>query len=279
MQALRGAVDVVVHCAGEVLFASSSECRSLRVNTDGVNNLAGLASSLACGRLVQISTAYVDKGLRGMPARSEYETTKLAGEHILARAAREQELDACIVRPSVVTGDRIHGFAPTFNGIYPFFRYAVKHWKSLRHVPRDQWLPGDVYSEGSVNLLPADYVATVILAVLEGERRYREINVVNPVSWKICDLCAIVSDYLSANSGAVAEPRRSHSGAMNAGWRRTARMLTDTYGPYLNTNLDLHPGELDELVASHGIAPVENSPDWIHALLRWSIARDWKGIG
>ena len=263
LDSLHGNVEAIVHCAGIVSFSPRADQESLSANTEGVRHVVELASRINCPRVIHISTAYIDQGLRGEGFRTHYEESKYNAEELLRDLADKTGVSVTIVRPSIVTGDQQHGFTPTCNGIHPFMRYVALFREDLRPVVFTSWLPGDTVERGTVNLVPADHLAAVIRAVAEQPNGSgQEINITNPNPWRLTELGEIAADFIGAPESPASGPVRGPAG-------RLARSLTDRYGPYFTVQPVLDTTATEKLMGKAGIPPIENSPDWIRALLGW----------
>lgn len=278
LELLTGGVDVLVHCAASVAFTQEDDGESLGINVAGAANAADLARLLGCRRLIHVSTAYVDGALRGEGFRSGYERSKLQGENLMLDLGKNQGVEVKVVRPSIITGDRVHGFTPTYHGIYPFLRFAAQYGGLLRRVKPSQWLPGDLYLKEKVNLVPADHVAAVIRALAESPAMDDAVfNVVNPNPWQVRELVDIVAGYYgikedTTESAAYISTKVSDS--VVAAYDK----LMSVYLPYFNSGLSLDTAAAERLVSAAGIPRVANTPDWIRALIRWGIRRKWKEL-
>jgi len=275
---LRGNVDVLLHCAGEVLFLPAAKMQdTLRVNTEGVKNMLALARELRCPRMVHVSTAYVDGGHHETGFRTDYERTKAEGENILKNLAAPG-FNAVILRPSIITGDQVHGFSPTFNGIYPFLRFVAENWAILRHVPPDRWLPDRFYRDQALNLVPGEVVAEAVRGLAEDPSgRRRVLTLINPVDWPVRDLVQIVAAYFQANPhGCDMNPMAE--GMNVATVKRNAQTLLGIYAPYVGTRLRVAADSGNALEAIKGMPVFNNRPEWIHALLDWCVKQCWQEV-
>lgn len=278
LETLRGHLDVVVHCAGDVAFTGDAEEASAETNVVGVGSVAGLLQELSCRRLVHVGTAYIESALSGEGFRTRYEQSKYAGEVILREAAARGHMELKVVRPSIVTGDTVYGFTPTYHGIYPFLRYAVEYVDELRHVRPSECLPPDLVPNGRVNLVPADHVAAVIREVVcRPEIEAREFNVTSPVPWRAWDLVRIVSRYIGVMDDVFAQLERSEA-TLSDSASMAVQMLQDRYAPYFDVDLALDTAATDRLREIAGIPTVENRAEWIFALLKWGSNHEWKGL-
>jgi thioester reductase-like protein len=276
---LVGQVDTVIHCAGEVRYDLPPSATAYAANIGGVRQIAGLAHALHARHFIHIGTAYIDRGLHGGAFRTPYERSKYDGEQALAAETAARGLRTSIVRPSIVTGDQHYGFTPTYNGIYPFLRYAALYRDEVRRADPVYWLAKGFTINGRVNLIPADHLALVLSTLVAAPPDEMQVYpVVNPTPWPVIDLLHIVFEFFDIKIHAL-----EHAGAARADMSPTAalaaEMLLSTYAPYLNADLDVDAGTTTRFMKAHGIPPVVNRPEWIHALLRWCIRQGWREIG
>jgi len=124
---LTGSIAAVVHCAASVSFTLELEA-ARRINVNGTREILALAEEASrrggLDRVVHVSTAYVagersgyaseQEGNVGQSFRNTYERTKLEAEQLV----QDSGLPASILRPSVIVGDSVTGWTPSFNVIY-----------------------------------------------------------------------------------------------------------------------------------------------------------------
>jgi len=157
----------IVHCAASVSFGLDlAEARA--INVGGSRHVLALARRAraegALERFVHVSTAYVAGDTSGVYLeaqrdigqgfRNTYERTKLEAE--LAVADALDELAGIVVRPSIVVGERVSGWTPAFNVIYPPLRAFSTG--AIEVVPGDP--------EGIADIVSVDYVADAIVHLL-----------------------------------------------------------------------------------------------------------------
>jgi thioester reductase-like protein len=157
----------IVHCAASVSFGLDLAA-ARAINVGGTRQVLALARRAraegALERFVHVSTAYVagdSDGLFtevqrdiGQGFRNTYERTKLEAE--LAVAGALGELDGVVVRPSIVVGERASGWTAAFNVIYPPLRAFAAGGMEV--------VPGR--PEGSIDIVPVDYVVAAIAQLL-----------------------------------------------------------------------------------------------------------------
>lgn len=164
-EALAQCIGTIVHGAASVAFDLSLE-ESRRVNVDGTRQMLDLAA--ACPdleRFTYVSTAYVAGDRRGTvyeddPGggarfRNAYERTKHEAERLVA--ARRDDMEITIIRPSIVVGDHRTGWTAAFNVLYAPLRAFEAG--IIPVVPARKRSPVDV--------VPVDYVADAVHALAE----------------------------------------------------------------------------------------------------------------
>jgi nucleoside-diphosphate-sugar epimerase len=276
---LRDHVDVVLNCAGAITFSAPGDPDpELRVNTDGLSHVIELASMLKCRRLIHVSTAYVDQGSAGAGYRTEYERTKHVGEKLLLSRVADSDLDAVIVRPSIVTGDCRFGFTPVFNGIYPFFRFAFDRWSFLRDVSVSSWLPTVLQAASSTNLVPAGVLGDVIVGLAEAwPRDSRIFTFINPSDWPVSELLHDAADYFhvhmeSGRSPLLVSPLKASTVRAEFG------ILSKVYRPYAAASPTVMNDSDSVVLTEPQSALLRDRQQWLHALLDWGMKVGWKRI-
>ncbi len=277
---LKAHVDVVINCGGVVSFSAPGEpVPKLRVNTEGLCNVIALTKKLSCQRMIHVSTAYVDKGGRDAAYRTEYERTKHDGERMLQSQAAVCDIDAIIVRPSIVTGDCVFGFTPVFNGVYPFIRFGAEHWEHLQSTALESWLPKAFSENAGVNLVPAEVLGSLIARLAQTwPDQARIITLINPHNWPILDLFKATAEYFHQHMSSNAAPARVQVSTLQA-LQAEASVLFKLYESYALASPEcLSDSIAAELTAEEHMA-MDNRQAWFEALLDWGMAVGWNRIG
>lgn len=177
---LRDSVDEVWHLAASTRFEESLRTKTMAVNVGGTQNLLAFARDLPLLQCVNhVSTAFVS-GIQPAGAivpetmlprpehfRNPYEESKYEAEGLVAQSG----LPHIIYRPGIVLGDTLSGRSDgqTIYNIAKMVRLA----KLLRDRDcRRRSLPANHHSfrvvadtHATKNLLPADYVAAMMLGI------------------------------------------------------------------------------------------------------------------
>jgi thioester reductase-like protein len=171
--------DSIVHCAASISF-DLPLAQACNVNTYGAARMLALARELdthgRLRRMVHVSTAYVCGRHAGVFAeqqldvgqdfRNTYEQSKAHGERLLREGSAG--LPLVIARPSIVVGDSRCGWTPSFNVVYwPLQAFARG---LIEQLPADP--------EGILDIVPVDYAADGILALLEDAAAEGAVNLV-----------------------------------------------------------------------------------------------------
>jgi thioester reductase-like protein len=157
----------VLHCAASIAFDLPLE-EARAINVDGTERVLELARAAreagTLRRFVHVSTAYVsgrhDGVFReddldvGQSFRNTYEQTKHEAEHLVGAAS---DLAPAIARPSIVMGEAATGWTPAFNVLY---------WP-LRAFARGLFDVVPAKPDGRVDVVPVDYVADALVALVE----------------------------------------------------------------------------------------------------------------
>ena len=159
-----GEVDVVCHCAASISFDLPLE-EAREINVEGTRAMLALARAVGARRFVHVSTAYVagthsgefTENMLGSEFRNTYEQTKSEAERLFAGVSG---MEVAIARPSIVMGESDSGWTPAFNVLY---------WP-LRAFARGLFEQVPANPDGRVDVVPVDYVADGIFALIESDR-------------------------------------------------------------------------------------------------------------
>jgi thioester reductase-like protein len=215
--ALVASVATVVHCAASVSFTLELE-EARRINVEGTREILRLACDArehgSLDRFVHVSTAYVAgerdgrarerQGDVGQRFRNTYERTKLEAE----RLVHDSGLPAAILRPSVIVGDSVTGWTPSFNVIYwPLQAFARGLFDPI---------PGD--ADAPIDIVPVDVVADSLLELLRGPVRCGTFHVVASDEAVTNErLATMAAEFFNSKPPRFAAPGEDPSAEMRAG--------------------------------------------------------------
>lgn len=286
-QALAADVTDIVHAAASVSFTLPlRESRDINVGgTRRVIEFARDCHRLGRGlrRLCHVSTAYVagdhagefrEEDLDvGQGFRNAYERSKFEAERLVR--AQAAELPVVIVRPSIIVGERSHGWTSSFNVLYPplkaFSRGAYPVLPARRSTP--------------VDIVPVDYVAEAIFELCEhnpGRRRGPEVF--HLVSGNEATSVGRLSEYVSRYfrrrpPRAVPAPifrRLLYPLLVRSGGERRRRALRRTQAlfPYFSMRVRFDDRRARARLRRAGIAP--SAPEsYLDRILDFAIAARW----
>lgn len=262
---ISGSTEAIAHCAASVAFDSPLPL-ALSDNTLGTARILELAEQVhAAGRLrrmIHVSTAFVCGCHDGrfeeadldldVEFRNNYERSKAYAEHILRRS--DPTLPVTIARPSIVVGDSSSGWTPTFNVIYwPMRAYE----RGLLDT-----IPGS--PAGRLDIVPVDYVADALFALLIGGYERRTVH--------------LVAGDLAVSNEELAELASRHIGRATARFAEasTARSLEEmlTFVPYMNITGTFANSQTSQLLDGTGIKPA-SVLDYLHAILAYAKRSRW----
>jgi len=168
-------VDVVIHCAAETSFSAFKSAAIDAINVEGTGRLVSWANELPqLASFVYVGTAAIaDADQQGLVQEDDaprhgarylvrYTESKVEAEALVARHLPADKL--LIVRPSILLGDS-RGLSPRSIDVH----WAVAAMNRLRLLPVDPQRPLDI--------IPADYAARAIIALIGGPRRHRVYHV------------------------------------------------------------------------------------------------------
>ena len=197
-------VGCILHCAGNTSFSDKNKSESLRDNIDALQNVLDFCRNSHCQWFHLISTIYSKGDKTGIIEETIdnsglftniYEKMKYQGELITLEYCKQNNIKATIIRPSIVIGSSQTGKTFRFNGLY----YPIKALILIRDMFLTNILSGDgkraqkmsiTYENGKVhiplrfesnpdegiNLLPVDFVAEAINAIIENPHNRKIYN-------------------------------------------------------------------------------------------------------
>ncbi|GHF45728.1 thioester reductase-like protein [Amycolatopsis bartoniae] len=162
---LRGQVDHLVHLAALYDITADDET-SVRANVDGTRNVLELAADLRVGCLHHVSSVAVagdhegvfteDMFDVGQRLPTAYHRTKFEAERLVRH---QHEVPWRVYRPAIVVGHSETGEMDKVDGPYYLFTAIDK----LNRLPNLPLVGPDL---GNTNIVPVDYVAKALLALV-----------------------------------------------------------------------------------------------------------------
>jgi thioester reductase-like protein len=210
---IRRHVRGIIHNAASLSFQTAQPQEEPWLsNVTGTRNVLDLARQSNVSELHHVSTAYVC-GLRsgtvreveldvGQQLGNDYERSKLAAEQLVCSA--DWLRSVTIYRPAIIVGDSRTYFSNTFHGFYTPLQivHATINRLSLREFqPRSLVEILGLAGDERKNLVPVDWVAETILALLTDERHHgRVYHVTADVPTPVSLLCEVFTEAVLAHS-------------------------------------------------------------------------------
>jgi long-chain acyl-CoA synthetase len=256
-------VTSVLHCAALISFDLTLE-EARAVNTEGALRMLELGRELASRgglrRYVHVSTAYVAGEYEGVfretdldvgqGFRNTYEHSKFEAERAIGEAC--DGLPLVIARPSIIVGDSRSGWTSAFNVIY---------WP-MRAFSRGLMDEVAIDPDGVADIVPIDYVADALLALLDHEDVRGTVALVAaagaPTNAELIDLAA--RQFGREPPRIVATPSRLADAQL--------------YAPYFGISASLDDAHAREVLGPLGIA-VPAFRDYFATLIGYAERARW----
>ena len=188
-------VDEVFHCAAVTHFEKQGADEHVAVNVEGTENVLQFAKSGKQKRFHYISTAYVagkqnctiyENEMVDEPLfNNEYERSKFVAEQLVIKYAMSNDITYTIYRPGIIVGDSKTGATCKFDNLYIFAKVLFNIRNSFTKHKSEGLndvtirVPGD--PDATINLVPIDYVADAIVAILKKRESIDKIfHITNP---------------------------------------------------------------------------------------------------
>lgn len=268
-------ISTVIHCAASVSFTLPIE-EQRAINVEGTRRLLDAAMSLPnLERFQHVSTAYVagltegvftaDELDRGQTWRNTYEQSKWEAEMLV----RSYDLPVQVVRPAIVVGDSQTGRTTSFNVIYP----PIKAYSRGSFT----FAPGS--RDGIIDVVPIDYIAESMLALLDHEPGGTHIlaacekagTLGEIVDWGAERFDCPVGQLLPRHEldALIAQLPDEHRAKAELALERGAAML-----PYMNVKTQYRDPATIAFLAERGIE-VPALRDYFDTLMDYAEATDW----
>ncbi|WP_289140329.1 SDR family NAD(P)-dependent oxidoreductase [uncultured Brevibacillus sp.] len=189
LQLVQHKIDAVYHLAAYLSFDPAHKTQTFTVNVDGTKNTLLFAEGIGASRFIYVSTAYtVGKEVAGKeelysPERSfvnHYEESKCLAEHLVI--SHSDKMEVVIVRPSIIIGDSRTGEADTNFGLYGLLKglCVLKRRASRTAGWQNQTYRMRLDVNVQTNLVPVDYVTSVLVAALTHAQNKTIYHASNP---------------------------------------------------------------------------------------------------
>ncbi|MGH2863694.1 MAG: SDR family oxidoreductase [Solirubrobacteraceae bacterium] len=277
-------VSEIVHSAASTSF--ELDLQSARaINVDGTRRVLDFAERChtrgGLRRLSHISTAYVAGDASGCFSEDDldvkqgfqntYERSKFEAESHVART--RSHLPITIFRPSIVVGERVSGWTPTFNVLY---------WP-LRAFSRGNYPVLPARRDSPADVVPVDYVADAIFALSqtrETEGSTFHLSAGAHAS-RVGDVVELAAAFFKRSQPRIIDPslyhRTMHPLLLRvAGDERFRRELarSEVYFPYLAMRASFDDRRCRVALRNTDVQTTP-LPSYFNRLLRFAVAAQW----
>lgn len=174
-------VGCIVHCAACLQMANPDPGEPFATNVEGAKALARWAEVHEVPEFHFVSTAYTcgrdakvvyERFHEPQPRfETDYELSKWLAEDYLRNWSQRTGHKLTVLRPGLVVGDSVTGYATQYGGFYQFARIIELLGQSFRagqdgaNLVLPMRIPGD--PQGCQNLLSVDHVASKIVEIVD----------------------------------------------------------------------------------------------------------------
>jgi len=282
-------VDETFHCAAATHFENQRADELVTVNVKGTENMLQFANSDKQKRIHYVSTAYVagkqndivyENELIDEPLfNNEYERSKFIAEQVVIKYAKDNEIPYTIYRPSIIVGDSETGAACKFDNLYTFakvlfnIRNVFGNHKSENLNDITVRVPG--IPDALINLVPVDYVAEAIVAILKAKESINKVfHITNPDPPKLSELRDLLMPVLGIKGINMKIDGQMEHKRLSAIERLFLRH-TRTYYSYLFSRLRFDCRNTQGVLESTGIICPAITRDLVKVLVDFAISHNW----
>ncbi|OHB86447.1 MAG: hypothetical protein A3D13_00015 [Planctomycetes bacterium RIFCSPHIGHO2_02_FULL_40_12] len=283
-------VDEVFHCAAATHFENQRADELMTVNVKGTENMLQFANTGKQKRFHYISTAYVAGKQNDIVYENElvdeeplfnneYERSKFIAEQVVIKYAKGDEIPYTIYRPSIIVGDSKTGATCKFDNLYTFakvlfnIRNALINHNSENLNDITVRVPG--VPDALINLVPVDYVADAIVAILkEKETADKIFHITNPNPPELGELRDLLMSVLEINGIKVkidGPMEHKHLSAIERLFLRQTR----TYYSYLFSRLRFDCRNTQSVLKRAGITCPAITKDLAKVIVGFAISHNW----
>jgi len=281
--------DEVFHCAAATRFENQRADELMIVNVKGTENMLQFANTGKQKRFHYISTAYVAGKQNGIIYENEmvneplfnneYERSKFIAEQTVIKYAISNYIPFTIYRPSIIVGDSKTGATCRFDNLYIFakvlfnIRNSFANQKSANLTDITVRVPG--VPNALINLVPIDYVADAIVAILKVKEGINKIfNITNPNPPKLSALRDLLLPVLKINGINVKIDGQMEHKYLSAIERLFLRHIKAYYS-YLFSTLQFDCRNTQSVLESTGIFCPAITRDLVKVLVDFAISHNW----
>jgi thioester reductase-like protein len=283
-------VDEVFHCAAATHFENQRADELVTVNVKGTENMLQFANSGKQKRFHYVSTAYVAGKQNDIVYENElvdeeplfnneYERSKFIAEQIVIKYAKCNEIPYTIYRPSIIVGDSETGATCKFDNLYIFMKVLFNIQNGFINHESEGLndftvkVPG--IPDALVNLVPIDYVADAIVAILKAKESINKIfHITNPDPPELSELRDLLMPVLGIKGINVkidGQMEHKHLSTMERLFLRQTR----TYYSYLFSKLRFDCRNTQSVLERKVIICPAITRDLVKVLVDFAISHSW----
>jgi thioester reductase-like protein len=282
-------VDEVFHCAAVTHFEMQGADEHMAVNIKGTENVLQFTNSGKQKRFHYISTAYVAGKQNGMIYEkhmvneplfnNEYERSKFVAEQLVTEYAKCNDIPYTIYRPGIIVGDSKTGATCKFDNLYLFVKVLLNIKNSFIKLKSENLddvtirVPGD--PDALINLVPIDYVADAIVAILEKRESIGKIyHITNPNPPRLCELRDLVMTLLEIKGMHVKIDGELEKQSLSTVEKLFFRQ-TRSYYSYLFSKLRFDDSSTQEILKGTGITCPAVTKKLVDVLIDFAVSHNW----
>lgn len=282
-------VDEVFHCAAVTHFETQGADEHMAVNIKGTENVLQFTNTGKQKRLHYISTAYVagkqnciiyENQIVNEPLfNNEYERSKFVAEQLVIEYAKTNDIPYTIYRPGIIVGDSKTGSTCKFDNLYLFVKVLFNIKNSFIKEKNEDLnditirVPGD--PDALINLVPIDYVADAIVAILEKKESIGKIyHITNPNPPRLSELRDLVMTLLEIRGMHVKIDRELEKQSLGTVEKLFLRQ-TRSYYSYLFSKLRFDDSSTQEILKGTGITCPAVTKELVAVLIDFAVSHNW----
>jgi thioester reductase-like protein len=283
-------VDEVFHCAAATHFENQRADDLVTVNVKGTRNMLQFANSGKQKRFHYVSTAYVAGKQNDIvyenvlvdeepQFNNEYEKSKFIAEQVVIKYAKRNEIPYTIYRPSIIVGDSKTGTTCKFDNLYTFMKVLFNIRNGFVNHESENLsditvrVPG--IPDALINLVPVDYVADAIVAILKAKESINKIfHIANPDPPELSELRDLLIPVLGIKEINVKIDGQMEHKRLSAIERLFLRH-TKTYYSYLFSRLRFDCRNTQSVLEGTGVICPAITRDLVKVLVDFAISCNW----
>jgi thioester reductase-like protein len=282
-------VDEVFHCAAVTHFEMQGADEHVVVNIKGTENVLQFTNTGKQKRLHYISTAYVagkqnciiyENQILNEPLfNNEYERSKFVAEQLVIEYAKSNDIPYTIYRPGIIVGDSKTGATCKFDNLYLFVKVLFNIKNSFIKEKNEDLnditirVPG--VPDALINLVPIDYVADAIVAILEKKESIGKIyHITNPNPPRLSELRDLVMTLLEIKGMHVKIDRELEKQSLGTVEKLFLRQ-TRSYYSYLFSKLRFDDSNTQEILKGTGITCPAVTKELVAVLIDFAVSHNW----